>query len=232
MSIPSRLLLAAATLVAASSAHAAIATWGSAQNVSADTDISTLGTLVQAYNLGNAASYAINGVTFTGSTAVPSGWVGVVGSGMQSVAPLPGIGTNYASALNSCIYAGTVGSPKDFTSFTGLTVGATYQFQVWFADTRNTTLGTMQWDTGASTPSITLSSNGGASPFAQYALAEFTADSTSQTFRITGLAEGGPIMSMYQLRAVPEPSTYGLIGAGVLASAAAVRRRKLAGKIA
>jgi hypothetical protein len=61
-------------------ADAAFITWGSAQGITGDTDVDTKGTLVAAFNLGNAGvanTPSINGVTFVG-LAIPNGFAGPV----------------------------------------------------------------------------------------------------------------------------------------------------------
>src|SRR4051812_4049048 len=66
-----RFLFAAATLVAASSAHAAIVTWTS-DAFDADADISTQGTLIKAVNLGSTTAVTVNSVLFAGDPASTS----------------------------------------------------------------------------------------------------------------------------------------------------------------
>ena len=65
---PLFLLLAIATGLATSiTAHAAVITWGAAQNITGDSDVSLADSLVRAFNLdgsGTVASTTVNGVTF------------------------------------------------------------------------------------------------------------------------------------------------------------------------
>ena len=214
---------ALAALAASSVANAATITWGTATNVTADTDVSTLGTLVQAFNMGLSTSETINGVNFVGNTT----GIGSMSNPYAAYGAPAGLSANYSTALGSGVYQ-TGGGVLFSGSLTGLTVGDTYQFEVWFNDQRNASV-SMQFDSGASTPTVTL--NGGSSGSPQYSTGVFTANAANQTFRIQPAAIEGATLNMYELRditAVPEPSTYGLLGAGTLAALSFARRRRRA----
>lgn len=211
----------------ATSAQAATITWSAAQNVTGDTDIDLNGTLVQAYNLGEAAGRSINGVTFTGVTSSTS----LLGPADH---PYTAYGqpvfltanSDYALALNSGNYF-TAADTTSSLALKTLTIGHQYEFQVWYSDQR----------VGAGTTQMVLNSAGGTSVTlesitgtkAQYAIGTFVADASTQGFTLYSPVYDGPTINMYQLRditAVPEPSACGLIGAGTLAAVSMVRRRR------
>lgn len=212
------------TLAAIGPASAATLSWSAATNVSSAADVLTTGTLVQAVNYGTTTSYAINGVTFTGSTT------GVFGGSAFNNA-FTGYGQpstvtgNYAAALSSGNYQN--GSGVFSGTLSGLVIGQQYVFQVWLNDQRDTTADTMTYDSGSSTPQVTLTTTLTGSQ-AQYTVGTFTADAVTQAFRMTPTGGGGATMNLFQLRAVPEPATYGLLGAGALTSVVGVRRRRRA----
>src|SRR5712671_6060102 len=58
---------------------AAIITWGAAQNVTGDTDVSLNGTLAGALEVGSGGAQTVNGVTFTGD---PGGFAAIAAGSM------------------------------------------------------------------------------------------------------------------------------------------------------
>lgn len=206
-------------IVGLSSAHGAIVTWGAAQNVTSAGDVLNTGTTVFALNIGAATNTVINGVTFSGNTNPGWGNQNFTGYGSHPV------GGDYATALASGRYLNLPATTITI-SLTGLTIGQEYAFQTWINDRRDATVDTMRWDSGNSTPFVDISTS---NTFSQYVTGSFIADSTTQSLRVAVTAGGGgATVNMMQLRAVPEPSTYGLMGAGALAGIAMVRRRRRA----
>jgi hypothetical protein len=108
------------------------------------------------------------------------------------------VGTNTEVILAHQVYSSTTGLSGSWTAITGLS-GIT-------SGSLSTTISVLNWTTGSNLYVLWADDNGTANPDRTYAL-----DNVSWTGSVA---------------AVPEPSTYGLIGAGSLAAAAFVRRRK------
>lgn len=229
------LLVQSVVLTTASTVSAALITWGAPTNISGATDVSTTGTLVGAFSLGDTlvAGTNVNGVAFQGF-AVPSGSLGATVGNFAISSPLSlfSDNTSFGDALNapfntlalsyqSMLASGVSGSANTPWTLTmsGLTAGVQYEFQWWSSFS---VLGSDS-HTGAGSPlggSVTLVDNVTATQggLGQYAIGTFTADGSSQV-----IAFDGPVFSLvngFQLRqvaAVPEPGTAlaGLFAAGV-----------------
>jgi hypothetical protein len=120
--------------------------WGSAQNISGDSDVSTNGTLLYAYNFGTAsvASTTVNGVTFAPFVVLDFGTTTTVGNvtitespdflyayntAGTSIAPFANLSSAYKALLNE---AASAGVPATITlQLGGLTPGQSYEFQWW-----------------------------------------------------------------------------------------------------
>jgi hypothetical protein len=231
------LLLSAAVLAATLLPHTLFApplpdpvTWGPAQNITGDSDVSTLGTLLYAYNIGESgvASTTVNGVNFssyvfpfapaqtttTGSVTFTENpdylWpLNNLGTGSGSFAALSG---DYKTLLSS---GGSAASPSTITgTFGGLTPGNDYLIQWWSNDSAFNYTGSFtqtQASQGANPSTVTLDSNlsNSVGGLGQYAIGTFTAVSTSTFIDFNGI--GGFIMiNGFQIRdvtsaAVPEP---------------------------
>jgi hypothetical protein len=227
------LLLTTALLTIALSPRAAHAfatvTWGSAQNITGDSDVSTLGSLLYAYNAGDAGVTAttVNGVNFSplvfpnGDTntnladiVVFSENPGLLWSsnslGVGS-APFATLSADYQTLLSS---GGSANNPGTLTGFmAGLTVGRDYLIQWWSNDSSLSGNFDQTQDTrpgGGST--VTLDSNiaGTVGGLGQYAIGTFTAtDTILAVLNLDGIA-GWPLINAFQIRdvtssAVPEP---------------------------
>jgi hypothetical protein len=137
-------------LVCANTATAvAPITWSSPSTIAADTDVSTSGTLVAAYNIGGplVTSTTINGVTFSafpivdGGTSTTSGPLTVAGFSNEPMSTAGGTGSGNAPFANlSGNYQAMLGDAVQKSSGTfhfldmnllNLTVGQTYTLQVW-----------------------------------------------------------------------------------------------------
>ena len=72
--------------------------------------------------------------------------------------------------------------------------------------------------TSAATNNVTLDSNltDSAGGLGQFVIGTFTADGVSQSIDFTAASSGsGPLINAFQVRAVPEPSTYAMALAGI-----------------
>ncbi|MGC9260358.1 MAG: hypothetical protein ACP5I8_09840 [Phycisphaerae bacterium] len=207
-------LTAAAAAIAVTCAvapvNAATIDWSQANKVASNADVSTGGSLVEAYSFSNGAATSpdVNNVIFTGVTA--GGHTLTFGSnsdtlvdsatGTATLGGYNGYGsptalsslTAYDSLLTSGAYDGTSTTNGTLTlSLNNLTVGNTYQYEMWVNDTRvgstiadrfvNVTAGNtvgLLYQTPAST---STTKNGG-----EFAIGNFTADATSEVVSIKG----------------------------------------------
>jgi hypothetical protein len=193
-------------------ARASSITWGSAQNITGDSNVSTDGSLIGAYNVGNTgvSSATVNGVNFQ-SFAVPNnsngGTVGnfTISSANQlfsdnsshgsAQAPFSGLSSGYQTMLGSGI--ASIFSSGFSLTMTGLTVGMQYQFQWW---ANNSSDSNNYPTTATAGNSVQLDSNAGHADggLGQFALGTFTADSATQVINFT-ISEVG-FLNAFQLR--------------------------------
>ena len=172
--------------------------WGSAQDVTAVSDVSTTGALVEAFNAGTSstADQTVNGVLFSGTGGLLSE-PGAETSDLFS-------GDTGDSAYNALLGALDYGGGGNlFTNTVGggsLTIGADYLVQVWFVDHRYdgtpNDVRTMQFgDGGGST--VELDSYPG-----QYVIGTFTATDTNQVLTYDAVNMGNAHVTAYQVREI------------------------------
>ncbi|MEX1116949.1 MAG: hypothetical protein WEB53_17005 [Akkermansiaceae bacterium] len=199
-----RCLLLLAAL--ASPALAAPVTWGAPREISADTDVSTRGSLVKAACVAGNLYPTVNGVTFT-----PFGQdtlVGANASASPSIGVLPtggGISSAYSKLLSGNQYNTATASTITLT-INGLTSGHHYELQVWANDSDATSAGTQTVKTtGGLDPRalLTMNTAGTTGGKGQFALGTFTADATSQTITFQGSTNG--MIQAYQVRRITDP---------------------------
>lgn len=238
-------IVAAAFLAASSStafawAEGSVITWGSPTNISGDTNVSTSGTLVAAFNM-NGPAATVNGVTFASWTFTSNTTSTTLGnftfsesshilaySGLGAGSPpFSNLSSGYQSLLSTAI------SSDDNNTLTltmsGLTVGHQYVFEFWVNGSN--TAGTDNFRTTATAPnSVSLDDNttnaiGGTG---QFVIGTFTCGDPTEVISFTGTdTTQAPTVNAFQLRditAVPEPSTLALLGVG--AGIAVFRRKK------
>ena len=144
------LLPALATAALIGSAHAAVITWSAPQDIAGDSDVSTNGTGVLAYNgNGDNNSQTVNGVTFGNDGNGPGASYAYTVNGVVLTAtgyngafsPFEGFGNpagtagDYATLLDSGVYDSTLAGGAAIT-FSGLTPGQDYEVQIWLNDAR------------------------------------------------------------------------------------------------
>lgn len=231
--------LAAVTIavgLATSTVQAATIDWGSgAQNITGDSDVSTTGTLVDAFALGDSdiSAPTVNGVTFVPfvfpdpsysnpNTATSGNYNFTENEVNGLLAAYSGLGTGSgaftglsASYQNLLAYGGG-STTSDTLALTmgGLTIGQTYEFEWWnnnssFSESFNEyyNLNT----TGSAGNAVSLDSNDGsnAGTLGQFAIGTFTADATSQEIDFNGITAGAddPMLNAFQLRdTTPTPA--------------------------
>ncbi|AHF94335.1 hypothetical protein OPIT5_12440 [Opitutaceae bacterium TAV5] len=226
--------------------QAAAITWGTPQNITGDTDVSTTGDIVYALNFGRRSvstdpDPVVNGVTFTEvwDTDIPNiisfastpGWSRTDAgnpSSYPNAEPFASLSPSYKALLTSTVRViNADGSAGTFTfSLQGLTVGATYQIQIWVSTARNTLADTIFSTTGGGSVTLDANIKSGTSEaelaggLGQYVLGSFIATSPTQDITATSIttASGRAQINALQLReisSIPEPGTVALT-AGVL----------------
>lgn len=201
----------AAVTLALPAAHAASITWSS-ENITGDSDVSTNGSLVGAYNVGNTgvSSASVNGVNFQ-SFAVPNnsngGTVGnfTIASANQlfsdntshgsSMAPFSSLSSGYQTMLGSA--TASIFSSGFSLTMTGLTIGMQYQFQ-WWANNSSDQFSYPTTATAGNSVELDSNADHAQGGLGQFALGTFTADSTTEVINFT-ISEVG-FLNAFQLR--------------------------------
>lgn len=231
----------------ACSAQASSIDWGSAHTITGDSDVSTSGTLFAAAAFRDAgADVTVNGVPFAASaTTNLNGFNGVAstshltfaGNGLLYVAGPGGragdssnlawqaLSSDYKSLLDDSAFF-AYGNTATLT-ISGLTVGQKYSVQAWvnepawYGAARSETLD------GA----VTLSYNVPGINVGQYVIGTFTADAATQAISvIPASTDSGvvtaPEFNAFQVRIVPEPSTFSVLVTGMIGLLAYARRKR------
>lgn len=201
---------------------AAVISWGPATAVSTapgnSSDVSTNGTFLEAFNAqasdATLANPTVNGVTFTGTSALLTGGFGQSGADLS--ADTNGGDAAYDALLTDADNGGggnllTINIGGDL-----LSVGTDYEVQVWFIDDRPTFDGRVMLFGDGNGNSVLLND--------EFSIGTFTADGASQTLSMDAQGFGNAHITAYQLRTIPEPSSALLLGVGILTLA--TRRRR------
>jgi hypothetical protein len=200
--------------------------WGSATNISGNSDVLATGTLIEAVNQGSfpfgpVPSATVNGVTFVGWGVTgagphlsPGGRFALAGApghfptgsnvfGSAS-APFSGLSADYKVLLAYLVFSQNSINPNDFTggitlTINNLTIGAPYKFQWWTNDSRPFATGPIIATTAPSSVALNPNTTNSAGGLGQFATGTFVADSTSQVIVFTtgGNANG---QNAFQLR--------------------------------
>jgi len=241
---------ALALSLAVEPARAAVINWGAAQNITGSSDVVTTGTLHASANFWSTGTSAgsgnitVNGVQFDGfqsprspsvpgSTSLTVGNITLTGTspeaGNQNLQGFTDVGgpVSYNNLLNQLAYVvnlsttGTMG-----VSVGGLTNGAQYLIQYWVNDSRGGGPATRTTLVDGNILDVNTSDNLGG--LGQYITGTFTANSTTQSFQVTGGVGSVAYANAMQVRllAVPEPTQMVSLAA-IGAALGAWRLRKL-----
>jgi hypothetical protein len=190
-------------------AEAAFITWGSATNISGDSDVKTDGTLFGALNLGGsgtggaASAQTVNGVPFQAAN-ITSGSSDTFGNFQFTAATRNDTlgGTSFSIGSSSSLFTSLssgyqgllstamtdtfnipINPMSTFTlTISGLTVGEKYEFEWWDNDSR-VLLGSLSLtasDSGGHSVTLSNTTNFTSGGLGQYAVGTFTADATSE----------------------------------------------------
>jgi hypothetical protein len=205
-------------------------TFSSVHAVSSDSDVSTTGTLFEAYYFNNtpgAPNVTVNSVPFTNAFIAGGPNVTITGSNQgynSGLTPFPSASTNYNNILVPYIY-NSDGTPAIKTlgfTITGLRTGDSYQFQYFVDEARGNSGRTDTLSDGLGHASAALAVDTGS-----YVFGTFTANSAgSETFTTTsnapqpgGYGDAAAQVNAFQIRditAAPEPSQFAAFGLGIL----------------
>jgi hypothetical protein len=222
---------ALALSLAVEPAKAAVINWGSAQNITGSSDVITTGTLFASANFFSTGTQAgsgnitVNGVQFdgfqsartlapgSGPTSLTVGNITLTGTSpvvnegnLQGFAGTGGP-ASYNNLLNQLAYVyNTPTSGSMGVSVGGLTNGAQYLIQFWVNDSRGGGPATRTTLVDGNT--LKLNTTGTAGGLGQYITGTFTADSTTQSFQVTGGVGSVAYANAMQVRllVVPEPT--------------------------
>jgi hypothetical protein len=249
-------LAAAASLtLAAGPVVAATISWGEAMNISGDTDVDTTGTLVRAFSL-NGAGTMVNTVSFEAFTAPsqfldPATTTATVGNftlsgdyfyGSDNITSANAPFTTLSSVYQSLLGSAAITIADATLVMGGLTVGQSYEFEVWANDSAETFEGGYGLSVSSGDSAVFLQSgyDAGVDPtqcyytgvchydgqLGQFAIGTFVADADTQTVDFSPGEVG--VINGFQLRQlatqVPEPGTLPLAGLAGLAMLARRRR--------
>jgi nitrous oxide reductase accessory protein NosL len=170
--------------------------WSTPTTISNPTDISTIGTLLYAYN-GSDSDTTVNGVTFTGENGTTNWGVGVTLLGWSEWTPSDFEGgksqwstsnspwDNLPAGYKTMLQGGTYSwSGVSTVKLNNLVVGHQYQVQVW-AHTCDNSVAT-ELVSGANTVALAVNSLQALDGLGQFVIGTFTANATTQSFTMDG----------------------------------------------
>lgn len=214
-----------------------VVSWGAgALPISSDSDVSTNGTLINAFNVGKSTvtSTTVNTVVFA-PYAFPSDYsTNTVTNGNYVFSENPGslvsynnlgaistpfttLSSGYETLLSS---AGGADFVNTLTlTINGLTSGQQYLIQIWMNDSSNSAAFSQTNITAGNVVTLDGNTTNASGGIGQYAIGTFTATASGKLpirFDGTNVNRNNPYVNAFQLRAIPEPSACGLLGIGAL----------------
>jgi hypothetical protein len=200
--------------------------FGTTTLVTEDSNVLNTGTTVLAYDVSNTAT-SVNGVNFSGATTN-----GAVTFSLSNFNDSDNNGVD-GSYLSSALTDALIDNIFNFGTSTAITLnhltpGTTYALQV-FAGTTGVGFGSMYLEDGSATGTLSFG-NGSSNSTAYYTTETFTAGSTgTETLNFVPISDSYNdsfvILDAFNLRAVPEPSTWAMLVGGVVLLLGALRFR-------
>lgn len=206
--------------------------WGSPQNISGDSDVSTQGILVGTYSpyliLTGGGPVTINGVTFSSNSlnAITFSMTNSTTMGINANLSDP----NYANLLSGASDSPYNTDGQGSIMFSNLTVGETYQIEIWAQNVDETNLSQWEnfWTVSAADQSgaVNYDENGSTTGngIGQYVMGTFTASNkveqitwnewSSQDGSFSGSTYGQGQINLLQLRLVSTPAPQNQISWG------------------
>jgi len=228
MKIQQLLALSAASLFACSVAQAATITWDTSGTITDNTFLSLAGTTAsEVYGFDNAAAGSLttaNGYTFGNANFT------IAGGGASPYNGYLNGQTSGDASLNTILANGAYGSQVNNSgTLLNLTIGQTYNVMAFIDDNRGNAAGGVTFEVngavGNTSPTQLYGTYGSTAgnPLGGYIMGTFTADATTQAFSVQNSAQNGSFSTgnaqyngILLEEAVPEPSTYALLGGGML----------------
>ena len=199
---------------------AAVIVWSAPTTSTADSDVSTAGTLLSAVVAGGTGPVSVNGVTFS-PTAGGGNYSLTFDYGFNSFgqpgAPYLALSVGYQNLLTAGLYMTSGNPPGPMTlTFTNLTIGQTYLFQWWVDDSRGGNLDRTTVATAGNSVVLEHNFDNITGGVGQFAIGTFTADDVSQAIVFQGFGNESPYfgstqVNAFELRAIPEPSTHAML---------------------
>ena len=221
--------------------------WQPAQSISGDSDVNTQGSLLYAYNVGasGVSGATVNGVAFL-AYAFPDDFTALtVTVGSVSMTEIPGLflssntlggGSTPFTSLTPGYQAllgsgGSASNPDSITvTFSGLTASQQYLVQWWSNNSGNGKnvsglgLNNTTATSGSTSATIDANTTDTVEGLGQYVTGTFTANSSTYSMELAATSGDSPLISAFQVRAIPEPSSLALLAAGC--GVVVLRRRR------
>ncbi len=175
---------------------AANITWNTPVTVVGDTDATTNGALLYAYDESGAAA-TVNSVSFAagnsttslgGNVTISGISAGTYGSFGASGTPWNNLSSSYQTVLTGAAYGGTGAGT---ITLNNLVVGHNYVVQFWVDDSRTAGNGRNETNSSGNTVVLSYNSTGAAGGVGQYTIGTFTASATTQSFTLQANSNAG-----------------------------------------
>lgn len=192
-------------------------TWGSAQDIVGDSDVSLNGTAVFAAAFRVAGDVTVNGVVFSGggtagtmrnSNVYGTNLVYQVGSNADTAfanntSSFTNLTAAYQNLLKSALYQPPSAGLTETLTLGNLTVGKTYELQLWVNDPRDANVKFAgRTETVDGTTKMFYNAAGSGGEPGQYVTGTFTANWITQDFTLVAAHESNATLASFQLNAL------------------------------